>query len=827
MMGTGESHTVTFVLFNLLMLAVLYGARPGVEAPVTTRRIILGSMLPVIALGLFFSFGEWSAYDKTYTLRIDRFHVSYDRMARGTPDAEGRVVNFVAGERPESSDLVVAPYADTARAAEYVRDEKRPIFEIVAGDPGQQPGDPRAVRLCRYNYAASEELELPGWQVTFKFAGSELPAAGPGRDCGYVLRPGAEPVDVVLMREEKTGDTTATFERRSFRVRHSENGVEVRLDTPISTRIASCDPAQFRLMPGLPLGETIDFLPQEDALRPAVIGVGGLNPVIEPRLLGDTIQDAGLCEGDDPGYFWPASQGADWHVAGTIIRHFIPWFLLIVFAVNAAVLYTLRAAAWRMARAELCIVLIVQWMLTLRALIGVAGLYADPGLVRAVVVMDVGMAFACAPAMAALLLMRRTPSTGFAAAILASLALLSFAALAISLGSTAGSRVPLVLAGMVCALAAIRAFCKFEESLLGRAMSSVTSLSGPREMFDAGIALLMLALVPRLALAAVGWTMNQVSSNAPNLSERIGPITLSAIYQPLLVIGFGLMLVGFVRAPGWGKAIGIVVLWGVTLVIIPAFLGDFGIVWIYSWPLAMVIGWVALRAVLTRRALPAGLLSLLPLVPLGVVALAFYWSMQPIPQPGEGRLLEDHLQAAVDWNERDEVRLLRFAAPEKLELLGNRRSFEMLDQAASLEPLVRGLWGQGYLEPSRIRAPISDYQYNDNLLAIHVMWPFGRLGVIGLLAFIIGSAAVIAPQMRPRDMTPAAAIATIAGATIAWAAIYMTLANLNLAPFTGRNVYFLAVSSGGDVIEGLIFLLLAGCSWFAAPSPGKPEEEAA
>ncbi|MBA4053064.1 MAG: hypothetical protein C0472_14540 [Erythrobacter sp.] len=825
-MGTGASHTIAFVLLNLLMLAVLYGTRPGIEAPVSSRRIILGALLPVTALLLFFSFGEWTANDKSFTLKIDRFQISSDRMASGTPDAEGRLVYFVAGERPESSDLVVAPYADTARAAEYVRDEKRPIFEIVAGDPGQKAGDPREVYLCRYNYAASKEFELPGWQVTYKVGGTELAAAGPGRDCGTILRPGADAVEVALKREEIIGDATETFERRSFRVRRGGNGVEVRLDTPISTRIASSDPALFRLMPGLPLGETIDFLPQENALRPAVIGAGGLNPVIEPRFLGESFESAGLCEGDDPGHVWPASQGCNWHVAGTVIRHFIPWFLLIVFAVNATVVYVLRASAWRMARAELCIVLIVQWMLTLRALIGVAGLYADPGLVRSVVVMDVGMAFACAPAMAVLLLLRRTQSTGLVAVILATVAVLSYAALAISLGSTAGSTVPLVMVGMVCGLAAIRVLCKFEESLLGRMMSAVTGLTGPREMFDAGVALLMLALIPRVVLAAVGWAMNQVSSTAPNLSERIGPITLSAIYQPLLVIGFGLMLVGFVRAPSWGKAIAIFVLWGITLVAMPAFLGDFGIVWIYSWPLAMVIGWVALRAVLTRRALPAGLLSLLPLVPLGVVALAFYWSMQQIPQPGEG-LLEDHLRAAVDWNERDEVRLLRFAAPEKLELLGNRRSFEMLDQAASLEPLVRGFWGQGYLEPSRIRAPISDYQYNDNLLAIHVMWPFGRFGVISLLAFIIGSAAIIAPRMRPRDMSPAAAISAIAAATIAWAAIYMTLANLNLAPFTGRNAYFLAVSSGGDVIEGLIFLLLAGCSWFAAPVPGKAEEEAA
>jgi len=824
-MGKGEADTLLFVLFNLLMLAVLYGARPGIDAPVTARRIITGVALPVIALLAFLSIGEASPYDKTYTLKIDRFQIPYARMARGMPDSEDRLVHFVAGERPESSDLVVTPYADTARAAEYVRDEKRPVFEIVAGPAGAQPDGARTVFLCRYNYAASEELELPGWKVTYKLGDAKLPDAVQGRDCSYALQPGGDAVSVALNREEIVDGVAKSYERRSFRVRHGEAGVEIRLDTPVSTRIAACDPAMFRLLPGMPLGETIDFLPQENALRPAAIGAGGLNPMIEPRFIGDTMQGANLCGGDAPGYFWPASQGANWHVAGTIVRHFIPWFLLIVFAVNAAVLYLLRASAWRVARAELCIVLTVQWLLTLRALIGVAGLYADPGLLRSAVVMDVGMAFASGPAIAVLALMRRTASSVFAAAILAAMPLVTFAALVLALGSAAGGKVPLAIAGIVCVLAAIRARCKFEESLLGRMMASVTGLSGPREMFDAGLTVVMLALIPRALLAAVGWLLNRFSDSAPNLSERIGPITLSAIYQPLIAIGFGLLLVAFVRAPGWGKALAIAVLWGITSVLMPMGLGDFGIVWIFSWPLAMVIAWVALRAVLTRRALPAAALSLLALVPLGVVALAFYWSAQPIPQPGEG-LLEDHIRAAVDWNERDEVRLLRFAAPEKLDRLGNRRSFEMLDQAASLEPLARGFWGQGYLKPSLIRPPISKYQYDDNLLAIHVMWPFGRFGVIGLLGFIIGSAAILAPRVRPGDMSPAQAMATIAATTIAWAAIYMTLANLNLAPFTGRNVYFLAVSSGGDLIEALIFVLLAGCSWFAVSPPPKVEDAA-
>lgn len=37
----------------------------------------------------------------------------------------------------------------------------------------------------------------------------------------------------------------------------------------------------------------------------------------------------------------------------------------------------------------------------------------------------------------------------------------------------------------------------------------------------------------------------------------------------------------------------------------------------------------------------------------------------------------------------------------------------------------------------------------------------------------------------------------------------MILANLLLVPFTGRNIYLLAPSSGSDLIEGLALLALA------------------
>ena len=832
MNNLGVLQTTLFVLFNLVMLATILGARPSLIAPVSKLRMVVGAALPPAALALFFFFGQIGPHDRTYTLKLNQFQVPAKQLENPKADADGRFVHFIAGEKPETSDLVVPPYADTLRAAEYVRDKPRPIFEVASSGRG----DALEVALCRYNYAPSLELELPGWRVEFKIDDEPLPDAQGGRDCSFRIAPGDEPVQVALFREEFAGDKIRSRERRSFKVSRSQSGVRVTLDTAISTDIAECDPSLFRLLPGMPLGETIDFLPK-DSVRPSQLGVGGANPVIEPRFLGETQPAKRLCSGRDTRYEWPAADGQDWRISGSIVRHFIPWFLVILFAVNAAVLFRLRAISWQDARAELCVVLILQWMLALRALIGVAGLYANPSLSRSAVLLDAGMAYVSLPAMAVLLLMRRNPSTPLISGVLVAMSAASLAALIISLGSRAGFVVPLVYVLITAGLAGLRHFLKADSSLLEYGLSRLSllpALASGRLAFwqkqdkysKIGQILIAIALLFRGGLLALGMTLGVFSSSAPQFSERVGPLTLSAIYQPLLVIGFGFLLVSLIRNPSWPKAIVLAFLWFVSLALLPVALSDFGIIWIFGWPVAMVVSWFAIRAIWAKRAVIAAPLSLFALAPLGVVAIGLFWASEPIAQPGSDGATARHMADAVEWNRRDQVRLLRFTAPEKLELLGNRLSFEMLDQAASLEPLVRSFAGKGYLEPSRVRRPIRDYQYNDNLLAIHIMWPFGRAGAMALLVFITGAVWALAPRQRSGELSVPGAVSIIAATTVSWAAIYMTLANLNLAPFTGRNVYLLAVTSGGDAIEGLAMVVIAASAWFAAPSlTSEPEVE--
>ena len=104
---------------------------------------------------------------------------------------------------------------------------------------------------------------------------------------------------------------------------------------------------------------------------------------------------------------------------------------------------------------------------------------------------------------------------------------------------------------------------------------------------------------------------------------------------------------------------------------------------------------------------------------------------------------------------------------------------------------------------------LAPYHLNDNVTAIHLIAPFGRLGAAAFLALLAAAAlfytrAALAEPLSPLQFAGIAALWTIFGA-----ALYMILANLEVLPFTGKNVYFLAAASGSDLLEGAILIALA------------------
>jgi hypothetical protein len=122
------------------------------------------------------------------------------------------------------------------------------------------------------------------------------------------------------------------------------------------------------------------------------------------------------------------------------------------------------------------------------------------------------------------------------------------------------------------------------------------------------------------------------------------------------------------------------------------------------------------------------------------------------------------------------------------------------------------LAGHGYLAIPRPTV-LAPYHLNDNVTAIHLIAPFGRLGAAAFLLLLAAAALLYTSAvLRDRDAEdpPPLALAGIAALwTVFGAALYMILANLEVLPFTGKNVYFLAAASGSDLLEGAILIAIA------------------
>ena len=130
------------------------------------------------------------------------------------------------------------------------------------------------------------------------------------------------------------------------------------------------------------------------------------------------------------------------------------------------------------------------------------------------------------------------------------------------------------------------------------------------------------------------------------------------------------------------------------------------------------------------------------------------------------------------------------------------------------------LAGHGYLSIPRPTV-LAPYHLNDNVTAIHLIAPFGRLGAAALLP-LLAAGAVLYTRNALRDSDARPPPATLAGIAALWtifgAALYMILANLEILPFTGKNAYFLAASSGSDLLEGAILIALAAVAISRRPA---------
>ena len=316
--------------------------------------------------------------------------------------------------------------------------------------------------------------------------------------------------------------------------------------------------------------------------------------------------------------------------------------------------------------------------------------------------------------------------------------------------------------------------------------------------------MLAMLLLARLAIAAAG------------PKERIGDFPISLVYLPVGLVGVTAMLS---HSEGSSRLVD-PILFGLALALVFLFvpwLGarDVGFC-IFGFPLAF---WVAARAVRLWRA-KARTAAVLWGTPTAAIAGAFlvilslplFGSVQVQRQIAHGSQISnaqaDSLLQRLNLVDPNWLRIQALADPLRVEAAGTELAEEHRAWSASLSDYTSGAFGYGFLHPSKLPQAIRSDQMDDDVSAVHVMGAYGRLGAAALLVLLLAQAGWGAPIGATQ-----ASVRAILGRLSLWTlfgvATYMVLDNLQLLPFTGKNVYFLASASTGDLWEGTVLYSLA------------------
>ncbi len=498
-----------------------------------------------------------------------------------------------------------------------------------------------------------------------------------------------------------------------------------------------------------------------------------------------------------------------------------PWILLIVAATCALVFHVAGEARWLANPLEGQIYHVAQYLLALRALVAISGASLDSALSAAALQAEAALAMVSIP----LLVITCSTKPPHRRATLIGLAIFAVAAMLATWRALAlPDRESLALLAAAIAVTAWR--------LLRPAPARQARAIVPppmRPWFWLWLVGVMALLRGFLYLL--------------DFKERIFGFPFSVIYLPVLLAAVASLLADAERsAPearlGWGWRFLLVL--AIALGPMVTIVRDTGFALVFLPPIAAFAVW---RSTLWRQRLAKSARSLrtkaarlawsAPALAL-VAAYALLWmtvgawspptqaasperqartsasAMTPAEDPVAAIERQVAFAADPDNSNMNYLRLRAMAAPAQLQWIGNRASVQQLEQTLMLRELTDDPFGDGYLRPLNLNS-FSRYHIHlsDVVSAVHLMAPFGR---IGALCFLLALAAAAGAACCGRVGMPASA-ATMRGALAIWtlfaASAYMVVCNLMLVPFTGRNVYLLASSSGGDLFEGALLLLMA------------------
>jgi len=141
---------------------------------------------------------------------------------------------------------------------------------------------------------------------------------------------------------------------------------------------------------------------------------------------------------------------------------------------------------------------------------------------------------------------------------------------------------------------------------------------------------------------------------------------------------------------------------------------------------------------------------------------------------------------------------------------GSREAEEMAAAFHHMRAYGSTVWGRGLLAMDT-PTELLRYHLDDNASVVHLISPHGRVGALALIALLWTAAGICTALAMMGGQKPAAStlVGLLALWSIAGVAAYMVLANLQVTPFTGRNLYLLAPASISDLVEGLTLIGLA------------------
>jgi hypothetical protein len=615
-------------------------------------------------------------------------------------------------------------------------------------------------------------------------------------------------------------------EVRSFTVAHdlvtepnAQRRFRLTLDTPEMVPIGQCSQPLSRL------AVTPDLLsPEAFALSNFGNRPGS---VLASAAAGMPIERFDLCRSTrfafasplDPREGEPAGASVRRQIDFSVDRMGIPWLLVLLAFAMALILHMSSVSLWEHRPLDGILLALLQYLLVVRAIIGIEGVFNDPALDWRLIYSDVGTAMVALPAI--LVAVRRRTETDHVTLISLGLFLiLALAALWWWLGTP--DPISQFIAGLALVALAVRALT------LGKRRADAAPLPPPQA-----------AATPGRGSKYLNWLQRPILDRSPTFwpillavivgiriilgllgyRERVFGIALSAVYVPLLLVAVAAMIAQAEAAPASRRRLAFFFLGALAVGagIVALVINDIGFALVHVPPIAGVALWrlrqwrqEALRGEKPDRI--ALLAWAAPAAGLVVGYFALWAFVVATPPPSESAPLEDRVAYAVDERSTDPnwLRLRAVFAPGQIAQVGNRAAAIQLDQSVLLDDLTGSLLGRGWLAPVDLgtfrwqATHLSDY-----LSASHLMAPFGRLGALALL-LVLAAAAGAAVSGRVRTPAPWPALAgTLAIWTLFGAAAYMVLANLLLVPFTGRNIYLLAASSGGDLMEGLGLLLMA------------------